>query len=161
MTSQVEGLQHWTTSEFEVKSLDTDVGADLLLKIVWPGVQPPENERDSARYLSEMFGGLPLALAHIGGYVSQHTSLSKYRDLADRRFASAWKGYPSTVHEYEKRLESVFDIALSELAQASPTARNLIDIMAFLNPDSIPEEMLMMNLQKNTIADQDSRPEDE
>ena len=162
MTSQVEELKHWTTFDHQMKSLDTETGANLLLEFVYPHGRVPKEEGHSARYLSELFGGLPLALAHIGGYVSQqHLSLRKYRNLADRRYASAWKGYPSTVHEYEKRLESVFDIALTELAQASPKARNLVDIMAFLNPDSISEAMLMENLTITIPREQEVQHEDE
>ena len=69
---------------------------------------------------------------------------------------------PSTVQEYERRLENVFDIALTELAATSPKARNLLDIMAFLNPDGISEEMLVMNITDHpTSTQQDGVPEDE
>lgn len=162
MTSQVEDLKHWTTFHHQMKSLEIGVGADLLLKFVYSDTEPPESELEPARYLSELFGGLPLAMAHIGGFVSQKQgSLSKYRDQADRNFASSWRGKPSTVQEYERRLENVFDIALTELSNSRPKARQLIDVMAFLNPDSIPEALLITNLEGSSSGHPHTYTEDE
>lgn len=97
--------------------------------------------------VSDMLGGLPLAIVHIGGYISESKhNLSYFRDFFKTRWQKyAWGG-KSVVEQYHKRLEIVWDLALEELPA---NARKLIDIMAYLNPDVIPEEWLAEDIAKD------------
>ena len=52
-----------------------------------------------------------------------------------------WEQAPKVkaVHRYDKSLISVFDKAFDAL---TPAARELLNVLAFLDPDSVPEDML-------------------
>ncbi|PVH72724.1 hypothetical protein DL98DRAFT_659889 [Cadophora sp. DSE1049] len=89
-----------------------------------------------------MFGGLPLAIAHIGGHVSDALcSLSDFLELAEQRYCSLWE-CDLTVSKSSsvKRLEVVWDFALEELPS---NAKSLAYTMAFMNPDSMPTVMFL------------------
>lgn len=101
----------------------------------------PQDEQMAAEEISTFVGGLPLAIATIGGYISQ--SKRSMRDFLGmlKRSSSAWTASAKNpANQYNKPLDSVFDLALSEL---SANARKLLDILAFLNPDSIPEDIFL------------------
>ena len=99
------------------------------------------DETNSAKELSRLVGGSPLALATIGGYVSPMSNYSLTKFLNDFNKRSLFWNYEdvSTVRAYERSLATVFDIALNELDN---DARNLLDVLAFLNPDGVPEDIL-------------------
>ncbi|MCJ1246224.1 hypothetical protein MMC30_003430 [Trapelia coarctata] len=124
-----------------LQPLTSDDGAKLLFKSM---DREPLNEQENsyALQISEWVGGLPLAIATIGGYMKLSSS-SANRILARlQRSSKVWASSgEGAVSHYKKTLATVFDLALSEL---KPNTRHLIDIMAFLNPDHIPEEMLVL-----------------
>lgn len=94
-----------------------------------------DGEESVARKISECIGGSPLALATVGGYLGpSKQSLRKFLDhYKSTRFSE------STVKPYDLTLATVFDVALREL---DDDARGVLEILAFLNPDEIPEEIL-------------------
>jgi hypothetical protein len=110
-------------------------------------------EDHQPRIVSELVGGLPLAIAHIAGYAnSSNSSLQDFIDaFKDSRCSSKlWSGPPgASTFQYEKSLAIVFDVALGALAT---DARELIDCLAFLNPDSIPEEMVFRERDKTSLT---------
>lgn len=124
----------------ELQSFDEELGAKLLFKYL---EQDPvdDAERALARETSMIVGGLPLAIATIGGYINEsESSVAEFLQIL-KRSSNAWEDTQDTkTKHYEKTLGTVFDIALKELPNG---ARNLIDILAFLNPDSIPEGILI------------------
>ena len=131
------------TKEFyniELQSFDEELGARLLFKYLERG-PADEAEELLARETSRIIGGLPLAIATIGGYINEsESSVEEFLHIMKRSF-NAWEDTQDTqTKHYEKTLGTVFDIALKELP---PGARNLIDILAFLNPDYIPEGILI------------------
>lgn len=141
ITSQVEGLKKWTTYDVPVGSLSTDDGANILLKYLkGDSTDVAQSEVDAAKEISAHLGGLPLAMAHIAGYVSESKrTLAEFKTALFSRSPYVWKGRFPTEQQYDKRLEIVWNLAIEEL----PTgASNLLNIMAFLCPDGIPEEML-------------------
>ena len=88
-------------------------------------------------HISKLVGGLLVFLTHISGHIRQsQSSLDEYLD-ALQRSSSVWQGrHGGTNWMYERSIETVFDVALSKLL---PGARHLIYVMAFLNPDGVPE----------------------
>ncbi|KAL9103692.1 MAG: hypothetical protein Q9163_001286 [Psora crenata] len=123
----------------ELHSFDEDQGAKLLFKYL---EREPNHEAEEnlARETSCIVGGLPLAIATIGGYINEsESSVAEFLEIM-KRSSNAWEDTQHTkVMHYERTLGTVFDIALKELP---PKTRNLIEILAFLNPDSIPEGIL-------------------
>lgn len=131
------------TKEFyniELQSFNEELGAKLLFKYLERD-PADETETNLARETSTIVRGLPLAIATIGGYINEsESSVEEFLQIM-KRSPNAWEDTQDTqTKHYEKTLGTVFDIALKELP---PGARNLIDILAFLNPDSIPEGILI------------------
>ncbi|KAL8897522.1 MAG: hypothetical protein Q9207_007174 [Kuettlingeria erythrocarpa] len=102
-----------------------------------------EAEADLARETSAIVGGLPLAIATIGGYIKESESFIVEFLQIMKRSSNAWEDTQHIkMQHYEKTSGIVFDIALKELSKY-PKDRKLVDILAFLNPDSIPEGILI------------------
>ena len=119
-----------------VKSLGRADAAALMLKYIH--AEPAdEMEEEIARDLSNTVDGLPLAIATIGGRINQLGSnlgdfIGKLKSSSDAWTTSA----VGPVIQYEKNLETVLDITITVF---SDNARTMIGILAFLNPDHIPE----------------------
>jgi hypothetical protein len=159
ITSQQPDLRNLATHGVAIKSLDAEQGARLLLTARYPDTEPPEGESAAASDLSTELGGLPLAIAHIGGYIAQSSyTLARFQEIAKQRYPQIWMAEaPSTIRDYQKRLAIVWDFALEQLSQ---DAAILIDILAFLNPDGVPEEMLLAELKEgNTWKLRTTSPE--
>ncbi|KAI4119278.1 MAG: hypothetical protein LQ345_000801 [Seirophora villosa] len=126
----------------ELLSFDEETGAQSLFKYL---EREPTDEAESnlARETSAIVGGLPLAIATIGGYIKEsESSVEEFLQIM-KRSSNAWEDTQHTKLKHcERTLGTVFNIALSEL-EKYPAARKLIDILAFLNPDSIPEGILV------------------
>lgn len=94
-----------------------------------------------ARKISEAVGGLPLAIAAVAGYVARFPLdkfLSSFQESS--KFWAAEKR--PVLGQYDQTLNTVFNIALGDLEIDS---RKLLDILAFLNPDKIPEGILRVS----------------
>lgn len=116
-------------SRIEVLSLDQDNSAQLLYKYLERAAKDDN--------IAEITGGLPLAVTTIAGYISEsESSLEEFLEVM-KRSSNAWQDSKNTcIRNYDKTLGTVFDIALAELPE---NARKLINILAFLNPDCVPE----------------------
>ncbi|KAI4251991.1 MAG: hypothetical protein LQ352_004528 [Teloschistes flavicans] len=126
----------------ELLSFDEEIGAQSPFKYL-EREPTDETESDLARETSAIVGGLPLAIATIGGYIKEsESSVEEFLQIM-KRSSNAWEDTQHTkLKHYERTLGTVFDIALNELKKY-PAARKLIDILAFLNPDNIPEGILV------------------
>ncbi len=126
-----------------LESLDTAAGFDLLFETLGKERWAQDDQEEDAVYeILDIVGGLPLAITTIGGHVKQSGStLTEFLGHL-KQSNSIWAiSGKSFVEHYEKTLGTVFDIALRELP--SDRARSFLHILAFLNPDCIPEEMFL------------------
>lgn len=138
-----------TFKEVPLKSFSRDNAAALLFKYIQK--QPTdEKEEEIARGLSDTVDGLPLAIATIGGYINQSGSnLAEYIETL-KHSSNAWTAsVVGPVNQYEKNLETIFDIAISELSEGG---RGLIGILAFLNPDHIPQAIFDTAVEKKSLG---------
>ena len=129
--------------DLPLESLDAAAGFGLLFETLGKDrCARDEKEEDTVYEILNIVGGLPLAITTIGGHVSQSGStLSEFlKHLKQSNSIWAISG-KSFVENYENTLRTVFDIALRELP--SDNARSFLHILAFLNPDHIPEEMFL------------------
>lgn len=133
--------ENFTT--IQIKDLTRDQGADLLYTCLRRG-SASQDEREYARKISDLLGGLPLALTTIAGYMFQtKDSIPDFFDYLQTS-CNAWTASAiGPAKHYEKTLATVFKVALKELPS---DARTLIDILAFLNPDHIPERLFIDRL---------------
>ncbi|KYG42812.1 hypothetical protein M433DRAFT_146445 [Acidomyces richmondensis BFW] len=92
------------------------------------GGEKPENE--TAQQISEALGGIPLAIAQMAGIIYRQ-DLALYRTLYETRF-------DTNIVLYRHSLSTVW--AIDKL---KPQARELLELVAFLGPDVIGEDLLM------------------
>jgi hypothetical protein len=130
-------------------SLNAPTASGVLFKYLERDAKD-EAEHEAAYQICNMIGGLPLAIATSAGYitVSKQTLPEFVGHLKRSNKLWAAKDRVASVQDYDKTLGTVFDIALEEL---SGNARVLLDLLAFLNPDSIPEEMLLTNHRDDSL----------
>ena len=128
--------ENFTT--IQIKDLSREQGADLLYACMGRKAVD-DNEFEYARKISDLLGGLPLALSTIGGYMRQTGDpVVEFFDHL-RTSCNAWEvSAIGPAKQYERTLATVFQIALKELPD---DARSLLNILAFLNPDRIPTEL--------------------
>lgn len=130
--------------------MDKEDGSELIRKHLRRG----GSESDSARKLSVELGGMPLAIAHFAGYVSRsQCSLDHILEsLQDRLKSSQIWSQPdlTSVSSYDRTLQTVWDLAFSRL---TPDAREILEIIAFLESDYIPEEMFVSQELNNSTQD--------
>ena len=90
-----------------------------------------------------MVGRLPIAIAHMAGYMfsSKTTPEELQQRLETKEVYNIWlKEKTWTTPHYEQTLESVWTIALQELPAP---AKELLYVMSMLNPDIIPDDLLL------------------
>jgi hypothetical protein len=126
----------------QVQEFSQDLGAHALFKYLERAPDRPE-EFGAAKKISSVIGGLPLAIATVAGYISQsRSSLDDFLESFNQSSKFWSSGRLATLGIYERTLSTVFQIALDDLNQDS---QKLLEILAFLNPDEVPEEMLRMD----------------
>ena len=138
ITTQISHFPPFSLTEYlKIRSIDPFVpeeGAQCLYKYLQR--EPLDRQEEAiARKISVSIGGSPLALATVGGYVGP--SKQSLKDFLDHYRSTRFS--KSAVKPYDRTLATVFDVAINEL---DPDARTVLKILAFLNPDEIPEEML-------------------
>ena len=146
LTSQKRDLSHLAGPDIQLEPLDAKDGGTLLLKHLRRFSQKkvhPGDLNDAAR-IARVVDGLPIAIAHIAGCIDQsQLSLTEFIDLFEQQDQARriWEqGASASTHQYGKRLNTVWDIALREL---DSTASDLLNIMSMLSPARIPEKMLI------------------
>lgn len=144
MTSQLEELKHHTQSVIHLASLGTEEGVDLLLKCLQRDpATVSHRDHDLLREISTKLGGLPLALAHTGGYMSKSKEeLSEFNDFFNDRWEhTVYASKQQRIHQYNNQaLAVVWDFVLEKL---EANQRKLINILAYLNADDIEKQWLV------------------
>ena len=142
MTSQVAGSFAQVISFLvEPTPLSIEESSRLLLELTHCK-QPSKQEIASAKSISAMVGGLPIAIAHMAGYMfTSKTNPKELQQMLETgEVYDIWsKSKTWTTPLYEQTLDMVWHIALQEL---STSAKELLYVISMLNPDGIPDELL-------------------
>lgn len=106
--------------------------------------QAPETERRDAEQMSELLGGLPLALDQAGAYIEENQcSLADYLSLYRMRAIDLLKRqsrvYPLS---YAHTVATTWSLSFMQLEQLHPGAADLLRLCAFLPPNALPEAIL-------------------
>ncbi|KAI0113624.1 P-loop containing nucleoside triphosphate hydrolase protein [Nemania sp. FL0031] len=117
--------------------LDND-GSELLLKAVGL-VHATASDIDHGLTISRAFGGLPLALTQIGGFIAQRRlPLHAFLPLYERNSTKIDARKPPG-SDYEHTLNTVWDVAFKDLSE---NASRLLKLLSFFDPDGISEDIL-------------------
>jgi hypothetical protein len=152
--STIRGSVLLTTRDFSVattlvaKHIPVDVlgeedGSKMLLKALGHDHISPEDEQHASA-ISKNFGGLPLALTQIGGFIKQRKmSLKEFLPLYERHSAKIdARKIPGS--DYEHTLNTVWDVSLKKLTENST---RLLNLLSFFDPDGISEDILLQGSQ--------------
>jgi tetratricopeptide (TPR) repeat protein len=126
----------------EVTQMERAEGTQLLLRRARKLAQATDEDRAQAAAIVDLLGALPLALDQAGAYIEENRcSLADYQALYRQRRKEllGWLGrFPP---DYPRVVATTWDLSFRQVEQASPAA-DLLRLCAFLDPDSIPEELL-------------------
>lgn len=126
------------TEVMHLRCFSTETGVDVLYSLT--GLQPSsESDASAAKELFQLLGGLPLAMVQISEFINDRGYLYEemlpvFKKSANRIFAKS--GAPV---QYEHTLGTVWDVSFERLSNES---RALLNILAFFEPDLIPESIL-------------------
>jgi hypothetical protein len=125
--------------KLELQPLSEDPGSSLFFGIL---ERPPTDEEEEgvSKDICKWVGGLPLAIVTVAGYLKCSSSSSSEILASLQRSSMVWASSGSgAIRNYDKTLATVFDLALGQISEHS---RHFLQILAFLSPHGIPEELL-------------------
>jgi tetratricopeptide (TPR) repeat protein len=124
----------------EVDVLDVGDAGDFLLARTARQRRPAADDKAMARELAVDLGGLALALEHAGAYIVRHrASFRRYRELwqGSRDKVISWSD-PAVTH-YPRAIAATWQTSVAQLADP---ARRLLERLAWLAPEPVPEFLL-------------------
>jgi tetratricopeptide (TPR) repeat protein len=130
--------------------LSTDDGALLLLrraKLLSSSAglsEVPEAEGLLAKEIVAATDGLPLALDQAGAYIEETgRGLPAYVALYQQYSSSLLKRRGTSGRDHPSSVTTTFALSFEKLETLNPAAIELLKFCAFLQPDAIPEEMIV------------------
>ena len=141
-------------SRMEVETLDQETGALFLLRRA--GVLATGSSLDHAapgdlvlaRELVGKMGGLPLALDQAGAYIEEtQCSLADYLCLYSGHRAVLLQERGGPLPDHPESVATTWSLSFAAIEQTTPVATDLLRVCAFLQPDAIPEEIMLEGAQ--------------
>jgi hypothetical protein len=135
---------------FGLEALEPEQGALLLLrraKFIQEDA-PAEDARDDhyaqAIEISREMSGLPLALDQAGAFIEETSStLTQYLHLYREEGARLRAERGDYSVEHPESVAVTFSLSFENVEAVNPAAADLLRICAFLDPNAIPEEILI------------------
>jgi tetratricopeptide (TPR) repeat protein/transcriptional regulator with XRE-family HTH domain len=134
----------------EIDNMESDEGTLFLLRrigILGPEASlhdAPNADRECARKIVRTMEGLPLALDQAGAYIEETgISISDYLDLYQAHRAELLKRRSVLSSDYPHTVATVWSLSFQKVELADPAAAELLHLCAFLDPDAIPEELII------------------
>ena len=139
----------------EVEIREPDVGACFVLRragilaIDAPLKQATPQEGQLALELTQEMGGLPLALDQAGAYIEEvQCSISDYLSLYRTQRATMLKIRGGIVQDHPAAVAATWSLSFARIEQANPAAADVLRVCAFLQPDAIPEEIIVQGASR-------------
>jgi hypothetical protein len=127
------------SSGLHIQPFDDKTGSEALLHRIGLDKNSESNKKEAAA-ITRALGGLPLALTQIGGFISQRRiPLRDFLPLYERNAAKI-DSRKTGINDYEHTLSTVWAMSLANL---SGPASHLQMLLAFFDPDSIHEVVLI------------------
>ena len=127
---------NWPGRALDVPVLAPDVAAGFLVS------RTGDPDRQTARDLAGMLGGLPLALDQAAAYMQAigDTLVGYLALFRQRRAALLARGVPTG---YSGTVASTWALSVDRLQQTEPGAVSLLRLLAFCAPEAIPLRLLL------------------
>ncbi|RKK17490.1 hypothetical protein BFJ66_g1037 [Fusarium oxysporum f. sp. cepae] len=131
------------TKHVLVDTLGDEDGSNMLLKALDLEHTSPDDEQH-AFAISKTFGGLPLALTQVGGFIKQRKmSLKEFLPLYER-YSAKIDARKAPGSDYEYTLSTVWNVSFKKLTEMSA---RLLNLLSFFDPDGISEDILLQGSQ--------------
>jgi hypothetical protein len=122
---------------YQLPTLDDDEASEFLAARIG-------GSKTELKELSQALGGLPLALEQAAAYIEKtRISIQRYIGLLHKDIEPLLSR--GDLAFYSNRADVVFGIALERLRQRSSAAAEMLEILAFLGADEIPEHFFSRN----------------
>lgn len=151
ITTQAETLiePSRNVTKIRLNPLYQQAGSEMLLSYLGRDTMR-DPEKDLAKEVSVFVGGLPVAIAHVAGYVTfseitLEELIETFREWRKRTGIATDEAddLPASFREasfsYDETLAMVWEVTLRELTE---DARDLLNILAHLNCEAVPQRML-------------------
>lgn len=148
LTTRVQALGT-IARPLELQEMQPEEGALLLLRRAH--MIPPDDsladasqtDREAALDISQSLGGLPLALDQAGAYIEETAcGVPGYRQRYGTQHPKLLKRRSHLNTEYPASVATTWLFSFRQVERTHPAAAELLSLCAFLDPDSIPEEMI-------------------
>jgi tetratricopeptide (TPR) repeat protein/transcriptional regulator with XRE-family HTH domain len=97
-----------------------------------------------ARKMVELVGGLPLALDQVGAYIEETgCGLQDYLERYQAQRARLLHRRGSLAVDHPESVGATLSLSFEQVERSNPEAAELLRLCAFLDPDTIPEEVLL------------------
>jgi tetratricopeptide (TPR) repeat protein len=133
----------------EIEEMDVDEGALFLLRraaIIDSNTTLDAAsiaDQTTAREISQVMDGLPLALDQVGAYIEEtQSSLSDYLHLFQTRKEELLQRRGKLTTDHPNSVATTWSLAFEKVQQANPAAADLLRLFSFLAPDVIQEEII-------------------
>ncbi len=148
LTTRLQALGTLAQS-IEVEKMGQDEGVTFLLrrtKVIAPGVSLDQAAKESQAQAAEIFfalDGLPLALDQAGAYIEEtRCGLSQYLDLYGTRRKELLLRRGRLPVDHPEPVAATWSLSFQQVEQESLAAADLLRLLAFLNSEAIPEEII-------------------
>ncbi len=135
----------------EVEKMGLDEGVTFLLrrtKVIAPGASLDEAMKENQAQAAEIVAvldGLPLALDQAGAYIEEtRCGLSQYLSLYGTRRKELLLRRGRFPVDHPNSVVATWSLSFQQVEQESLAAADLLHILAFLNPEAIPEEIITL-----------------
>lgn len=133
----------------EVEKMGLDESVRFLLyrtKFLDPGAplrQATEESRAQAVEIVTALDGLPLALDQAGAYIEEtHCGLSQFTNLFVSRRKELLVRRGGSLGNHPDSVVATWSLSFQQVEHESQAAADLLHLLAFLNPEAIPEEII-------------------
>lgn len=100
---------------------------------------------EAAQELSQKMGGLPMALEQAGAYINDTAcGVRGYLRLYERYRPQLYLHQSGAVPDYPEAVAFAWRISRSIVERSDPSASELLCLCAYLAPEGIPEQLLML-----------------
>jgi len=150
LTTRLQALGTIAQS-IEVEKMGPDEGVTFLLrrtKVIAPGASLDEAMKENQAQAAEIVAvldGLPLALDQAGAYIEEtRCGLSQYLSLYGTRRKELLLRRGRFPVDHPNSVVATWSLSFQQVEQESLAAADLLHILAFLNPEAIPEEIITL-----------------
>ena len=150
LTTRLQALGTLAQS-IEVEMMGLDDGVIFLLhrtKLLAPGAsldQSTIESRSQAAEIVSALDGLPLALDQAGAYIEEtHCGLSQYLNLYGTRRKELLQRRGRFPVDHPDSVAATWSLSFQQVEQESLAAADLLRLLAFLDPEAIPEEIIII-----------------